>query len=148
MNSCPNQLGEPDLKVAGLSLWIHGYQYPDVDDYWDGNWLSATALCSHNGATVLINGAVMRTTEIDDWQRAVERLCSNLEGEAKLGCVEPEFAVTLKGASLGAVEMEVKITPDHLTQQHKFAFSIDQTYLNALSSQCARLLQSFPIRGI
>lgn len=148
MNSYTNQLGEPDLELAGLKLWIHGYQYRDVDDYWDGNWLSATAFCSENGATVLINGSFIRTTEIDDWQRAVEKLRTRLEGEARLECMEPELAVTLKGASLGAVEMQVEITPDHLTQEHKFTFSIDQSYLDPLSTQCARLLQAFPIRGV
>lgn len=148
MNSYPNQLGEPDLKLAGLKLWIHGYQYRDVDDYWDGNWLSAIAICSENGATVLINGTFIRTTEIYDWQRAVEKLRINLEGEAILECMEPGLAVTLKGASLGAVEMKVEITPDHLTQEHKFTFLIDQSYLDPLSSQCARLLQAFPIRGV
>jgi hypothetical protein len=30
--------------------------------------------------------------------------------------MEPEIAVTLKAKSLGAVEMEVQITPDQLTQ--------------------------------
>jgi hypothetical protein len=148
LNSYPNQLGEPDVKLAGLKLWIHAYQYRDVDDYWDGNWLSATGICSENGATVQINGSFIRTTEIDDWQRAVEKLRTNLEGEARLACIEPELAVTLTGASLGAVDMKVEIMPDLLTQEHIFKFLIDQSYLDALSSQCARLLQAFPIRGV
>jgi hypothetical protein len=80
--------------------------------------------------------------------QAGETLRTSLEGEARLECMEPELAVTLKGASLDAVEMQVEITPDHLTQEHKFTFSIDQRYLDPLSSQCARLLQAFPIRGV
>jgi hypothetical protein len=61
--------------------------------------------------------------------------------------MEPEIAVTLNAKTLGAVEMEVQITPDHLTQEHRFTFAIDQSYLEPLSSQCARLLSAFPIRG-
>jgi hypothetical protein len=96
---------------------------------------------------VLVQGAFIRTTEIDDWGRAVETLSTNLEGEARLECMEPELAVTLKAKFLGEVEMEVQITPDQLTQEHKFTFSIDQSYLAPLSSQFARLMHAFPIRG-
>lgn len=61
----------------------------------------------------MVNGSCIRTTEIDDWQPAVETLRTSLEGEARLECMEPELAVTLKGASIGAIEMQVEITPDH-----------------------------------
>jgi hypothetical protein len=146
MNSYVERLGEPDLDLAGLKLWVHGYQFQDADDYWDGNWLRATAVCSANGASVLVSGPFIRNTEIQDWQRAVDVLYMKPEGQAALECMEPGLAVTLKAASLGSVEMNVEITPDHLTQEHKFNFSIDQSYLSRLSSQCARLLENFPIR--
>lgn len=148
MNYHLNELGEPHLHLAGLKLWVHGYQYRDADDYWDGNWLNATAICSENGATVLVRGAFIRTDEIGQWQRALEKLLADLKGEAKLECMEPEIAVTLRATSLGAVEMEVQITPDQLTQQHQFSFAIDPSYLGPLLSQCVRLLNAFPIRGV
>jgi hypothetical protein len=44
-------LGEPDLRVAGLRVWIHGRQFPDSQDYWDGNWLNATAYCVYPDST-------------------------------------------------------------------------------------------------
>lgn len=147
MNHYISDLGEPHLHLAGLKLWVHGYQYRDADDYWDGNWLNATAICSEYGATVLVRGAFLRTDEICGWQKTVEKLTAEIEGEAKLECMEPQIRVTLKARSQGAVEMEVEITPDHLTQEHHFTFTIDQSYLQALSSQCVRLLKDFPIRG-
>ena len=54
MNRYIDELGEPHLHLAGLKLWVHRYQYRDAGDYWDGNWLHATAICSENGATVLV----------------------------------------------------------------------------------------------
>jgi hypothetical protein len=36
------QLGAPDIKIHGLQTWIHGRQFPNEDDYWDGNWLRVT----------------------------------------------------------------------------------------------------------
>lgn len=147
MNHYIDELGEPHLHLAGLKLWVHGYRYREEKDYWDANWLNATAICSENGATVLVQGAFIRTDEIYDWQRAIDKLHGEMEGEAKLACMEPEIGVTLKARSLGAVEMEVQITPDRLTQEHRFIFAIDQSYLPPLASQCVRLLSDFPIRG-
>lgn len=147
MNRYIDELSEPHLHLAGLKLWVHAYQYRDANDYWDGNWLNATAICSENGATVLVRVAFIRTNEICDWQHSVDKLLAAMEGEAKLACLEPEIGVTLKACCLGAVEMEVQITPDHLTQEHRFTFAIDQSYLHPFSSQCVRLLNDFPVRG-
>lgn len=125
---------------------MHGYQFKDARDYRDGNWLRATAVCSANGASVVVSGPFIRNTEIKTWQLAVDVLSTKLEGAAALDCLEPELYVTLKAGSLGAVEMDVEITPDNLAQEHRFSFSIDQSYLSRLSSQCARVLENFPIR--
>ena len=45
-------LGEPALRIAGFQLWVHGYQFPDSNDYWDGNWLRVTVHCGAAGASV------------------------------------------------------------------------------------------------
>lgn len=147
MNDYIDALGEPDIKLAGLKLWVHGYQFRESHAYWDGNWLNATAICSEGGSSVLVQGHFIRTDEIIRWQSAVEKLGVELTGEASLECMEPNIALSLKAVSLGAVEMEVQITPNQLTQDHKFRFEIDQSYLEPLSSQCARVLHAFPLRG-
>lgn len=147
MSNYLDELGEPDIKLAGLKLWVHGYQFRESQDYWDGNWLNATAVCSEGASSVLVQGNFIRTDEIIQWQRAVEKLGVELAGEASLQCMEPYIAVTLKAVSLGAVEMEVQITPNQLTQEHKFRFEIDESYLQPLSSQCAHVLHAFPLRG-
>ena len=147
LNYSATALGEPDLDLAGLKLWVHGYEFPNADDYWDGNWLNATAICSSNGAAVEVHGVFVRTDEISEWQRTVDKLEADLKDEAKLVCMEPYISVTLTAGSLGAIAMEVQITPNHLNQEHRFEFSIDQSYLARLSSQCARILQAFPLRS-
>jgi len=106
------------LKLAGLKLWIHGYQYQDADDHRDGNWLRATAICSANGASFLVSGPFIRNTELNGLQCAVAVLHANLEGKAALTCMEPELAVTLKAGPLGSVEMSVEITPDQSALWH------------------------------
>jgi hypothetical protein len=53
-------LGAPDLKLEGLQIWVHGRQFPDLHDYWDGNWLRVTAHCGGSGASVFTTGSIAR----------------------------------------------------------------------------------------
>jgi len=141
------QLGPPDLKLEGLQIWVHGRQFPDLDDYWDGNWLRVTAHCGGSGASVVASGSFIHLPELVSWRSGVEALLKNLSGEATLACMEPTLSVSLKAKSLGHIEMEVEITPDNMMQRHWFKFEIDQTYLTPLINQCQWILDEYPIRG-
>jgi len=77
-------LGEPDLQIAGLRVWIHGRQFPDATDYWDGNWLRATAYCIYPESTVRVHGSIIHLGEIVGLLRSCERLYQTLEGRAAL----------------------------------------------------------------
>jgi hypothetical protein len=109
------KLGSPDLKLEGLQIWIHSRQFPDAEDYWDGNWLKVTAHCGASGASVFTNGSIIHLPELERWCTQAEALMTSSGGEANLECLEPNLAVRLKGNSLGHINMEVSITPDHMT---------------------------------
>src|SRR5580698_7501121 len=140
-------LGTPDLKLEGLQIWVHGRQFPDSHDYWDGNWLRVTVHCGGNGASVFTSGSIIGLPELDGLRSEAEELSRNLRGEAKLECIEPFLHASLKSGSHGHITMEVSITPDHMTQRHWFQFEIDQTYLGPLIRQCQSILEAYPIRG-
>lgn len=95
------------MKPAGLEIWIHGRQFENAHDSWDGNRLQATAHCGARGADVWIEGP----------------------------------------HPVGHLEILVEITPDHLTQEHKFRFEVDQSYLPGLISQCRKILSRWPARS-
>jgi len=140
------RLGAPHLKLEGLQIWVHGRQFPDAHDYWDGNWLRVTAHCGGSGASVFVTGSFIHLGELDRWLIEAQTLQRDLNGEAKLACIEPELSVSLK-CILGQIAMEVQITPDHMTQRHSFQFGIDQTYLIPLIDQCQSILDEYPIRN-
>src|SRR3989449_9362683 len=56
----PDSLGPPQLKVAGLELWVHDRRSPQAQDYWEGNWLVVTARCAATGANVWTTGPMLR----------------------------------------------------------------------------------------
>ncbi len=140
-------LGVPNIKLAGLQIWIHSRQFPDNDDFWDGNWLNVTVHCGANGASVWTNGAILHLSEIADWLVALEKMNETLSGEANLDTIEPEFKVKLKAESLGQITMDVEISPNQLTQQHRFEFELDQSYLNGVIESCRKTLTEFPLAG-
>ncbi|MFC1853746.1 hypothetical protein ACFL27_26480 [candidate division CSSED10-310 bacterium] len=140
-------LGKPDVQLAGLKIWIHGRQFPDCDDYWDGNWLNVTAFCGTAEACVWTGGHIIHLSEISHFRIGAARLYQEISGEAELPCLEPELAVELKSQDLGHIEMIVNITPDSVSQAHRFIFNIDQSYLPPLIADCDEILEKYPLVG-
>jgi hypothetical protein len=48
-------------------------------------------------------------------------------------------------APRGGVEGDVEITPDHLTQRHRFTLELDQSYLPGLIASCDAILDRLPV---
>ncbi len=144
----PADLGEPNLKVAGFQLWVHGRQFPEAEDYYDGNWLRVTAHCGAAGASVWAQGAILMITDIAGFGDGCAAMLSGKIQSAALAPFEPELKVSLEASDdLGHVRAQVEITPDHLAQAHRFEFEVDQSYLPGIIRQCSAIVQEYPIRG-
>ena len=141
------KLQNPDFCIGGLEVWIYGRQFPESDDYWDGNWLDITAKCTSEGAIVWVSGNIIHLPEIEHLKTSCERLYQSLKGKAELPCIEPNLSVEFEANTLGQISMIVNITPDHLNQNHKFTFEIDQSYLPHIISSCKRILNKYRIKG-
>lgn len=137
---------EPDLKIGNFEVWVHGRQFPDSYDYWDGNWLNVTAHCSAEGADVCVTGNIIHLSEIFHFVTGLEKLHSTLQCKARLACMEPELCVKMAAKSVGHIEMVVAITPDNLAQAHRFTFVIDQGDLPGAIAGCKTILDQYPIR--
>jgi hypothetical protein len=138
---------EPDLRLAGLSLWVVSRERPDDSDYWDGNWLNIRARVEDAGALVKIAGPWVRSDELADFLDQLAALYRDLKGTAELDCLEPMLRIKVTCAKRGDVEVTVEITPDPLTQAHRFTFMIDQSYLASTLAGLERLLERFPVKG-
>jgi hypothetical protein len=141
------QLGTPDINLNGLQIWVHGRQFPDATDYWDGNWLKITAHCGTDSADVWSNGPILNLPALVSWLAELEELERSLTGEANLVPLEPDLCMKLTADELGHVLMEVQITPDKVTQEHTFRFELDQSYLIPLIESCRKIIAEYPVRG-
>ena len=143
-----DKLGPPALKISGLQLWVRGRQFPDAQDPWDGNWLNVTTHCGAGGASVWASGAILMVSDIARWVTECEHLYERLQGEAILQTCEPNLLVSIRSSDrIGHMIMRVEITPEHMTQQHKFEFEIDQSYLPSLITHCRAIIAEYPVRG-
>lgn len=123
-------LGDPDLKVAGFHLWVHGRQFSGSHDCRDGNWLRVTAHCGAPGANVWAQGAIVMVTDIAAFGDECASMLSGDIQSATVDPFEPELKVSLEAADrLDHVRVQVEITPDHLAKAHQFEFEVDQSYL-------------------
>jgi hypothetical protein len=143
------QLGPPSVRLEAFQLWVHGRQFPEAQDRWDGNWLNVTAHCRRAGASVWATGAILDTIGLLSFRDGLERLHRTLSGETVLESHEPNLVVRVAATDAsGHLRLRVEITPDHLTQAHWFEFEIDQSYLPAAVAQLESVLVAFPVRGI
>ena len=144
-NSHSETLGPPDLQLAGLQIWVHGRQFPDSDEPHDRDWLNITAHCGGSGASVWVNGAILGSWSFSSFVRECRVLYASLEGIAVLRSDEPNLSVTLAAGRTGHLGMVVDITPEIMTQRHRFDFGdLDQTFLPAVINQCESVLEVYP----
>jgi hypothetical protein len=142
-----SRLGPPDIALAGLQIWVHGRQFPDAQDYWDGNWLNITAHCGAPGSEVIVTGSFIHLFEISNWYKALKTMNETVSGEAQLcGYYEHNLLVRMDMNNTGHLSIKVEITPNQMTQLHSFMFYLDQTYLPPLLVQCESLLDEYPVR--
>ena len=92
----PEELGAPDLKVAGFQLWVHGRERPDSNDSYDGNWLRVTAHCGASGASVWVQGAIMMVTDLASWAQECEALREGRIQQAEFAPPEPELRISIQ----------------------------------------------------
>jgi hypothetical protein len=57
MERYAEQLGSPNIRIAGLQIWVHSRQFPASEDYGDANWLNVTVHFGAQGADVWSSGA-------------------------------------------------------------------------------------------
>jgi hypothetical protein len=145
----PEQLGPSSVRLNAFQLWVHGRQFPEAQDQWDGNWLNVTAHCGQAGASVWATGAILDTVGLLRFRDELERLHKTLSGEAVLESHEPNVRVRVTSSDgAGHLQVRVEITPEHLAQSHWFEFEIDQSYLPATVAQLESVLIEFPVKGI
>jgi hypothetical protein len=138
--------GLPALQLGPLRIWVHGRQFPEMTDAWDGNWLNVTAHYAGHGGAVVVTGSILDTVSFSVFGTALRKVYATLEGEASLKSVEPNLLVRVsRHGRSGGMVLRVEMTPDHINEGHWFEEAIDQSYLPPAIAACEKVLKEFPV---
>ena len=111
-----------------------------------GTWLQVRAECSAPGATVTANGPPPTAEDIGRLLAGMEAMQRRESGSAELSPLEPNLIVSLTGSSRGRLRIDVRVTPDSMTQEHRFFFDTDVAYLAGPIEQCREIPAPLPRR--
>jgi len=134
----------PSLVLGGLSVWVLDKAFPESVEWYDGTWLQVRAECVAPGATVTANGPLLTAEGIGRLLDGMEAMQRRGASSAEMSPLEPNLVVGLTGSSRGRLRIDVRITPDSMTQEHRFFFDTDVTYLTGPIAQCREILRRFP----
>jgi hypothetical protein len=139
---------EPDIKLAGLSVWIDGYQFPESTEYWDANWVVVRVRAGGQRAVVELCDPCIHLPELAAWLQACTIMEAGESDEAELPTMEPYLRVRIeRTGNFGGLVANVKIIPDNVLQFHEFRYPIDASYIRPLMDSIRRVLARYPVRG-
>jgi hypothetical protein len=133
----------PSLVLGGLNVWVLDKAFPESVEWYDGSWLQVRAECNAPGATVTANGPLLTAEDIGQLLAGMEAMQRG-GSSATMSPLEPNLTISLTGSSRGRLRIDVRITPDSMTQEHRFFFDADVGYLSGPIEQCREILRRFP----
>jgi hypothetical protein len=137
----------PDLRLSNLMICVHGREFPDNKDYWDGNWLYVTIICGDNSSEVNIYGPYMRSDEFLELKNILITLDNSTEvSSLEFGTMEPYLSITFKNSLINK-EMEINIKNDTTVRPQTFIFKLSNEQLVSGIEQIDKILQLYPIIG-
>jgi hypothetical protein len=120
---------------------------PESVEWFDGNWLHLHAECAAPGVTVSVTGPLLTVEDLGRLLAGMEAMQRREASAAEMHPLEPNLVISLTGSSKGRLRIDVRITPDPMTQEHRFFFDTDLGYLAGPIEQCREILQRFPAAG-
>jgi hypothetical protein len=140
----PNDDTDPaSLVLGGLRVWVHE-KAPESVEWYEGTWLQVRAECAAPGATVTVRGPLLTAEDIGRLLSGMEAMHRGEARAVEMSPLEPNLVVGLTSNSRGGLRIDVRLTPDSMTQEHRFFFDADLAYLAGPIAQCREVLHRFP----
>jgi len=130
-----------------VSIEVLSYQYPDLTDVDDGNWLFSQ-ISVRAGMWQGSVQATLRTEDFPEFYRQIKELYQNPVSTAKYETLEGWLNLTLSGDRFGHINIEGSaLDAPGIGNELRFHFQIDQSYLPAILASLEALEAEYPIRG-
>ncbi len=135
---------DPDLVLSGFCLWVTGKPYADVEDDYGQDLLSFETTM-YTPSSTLRGSGTLSAARLADFNRDLTYIVDTLDGEAILEADQGEtvLVLTLAMRPLGHVEAVLGLRIGY-DEDHRIAWSLDQTYLSPLAHQVRTLAAAYP----
>jgi hypothetical protein len=146
MKKFEDKLGKPSLQIQGLRIWIHHRQFPDAMDYWDGNWLIATAHCRQDHSEAwIVSEAFLRIPEIQELTDQLGSLQSTHK-KIEFRTLEPRLSLDFEAEFNNSFKMKVDFSRK-LNKNNEYIFQVTKRDLQTITSEIKEILIEYPVRG-
>jgi hypothetical protein len=135
-----------------LEVTVLRYEFPDVKDFWDGNWVRVRVVIQDEHSRVAFENACLRTDEVRRLRDGLQRVLAGKCGTVLLAPRESWWDVGVaKSDEYGHFILRLSARflrdRDRCSVSHAYEFEIDQTDLRSLENQLSRTLQEYPVIG-
>ena len=136
---------DADLVLGGFCLWVTGKPYSDVEDDYGQDLLSFEITVETLWSTVRCGGT-LSAARLAGFSRDLASIVDTLDGEAVLEASEggTVMVLTLTMRPLGHVDAVLALRIGYDEEDHRIAWSLDQTYLAPLARQVRMLAAAYP----
>jgi hypothetical protein len=148
MNEFKYQLGEPNIQMYGLKIWIHRRESPD------SNWLIASVYCHQDISDVwILADSFIRNDDFEYLKNGLEFFLNNSEAPAYFGTSEQKPVLDMEFYSESANKLLMKVTiivdepPIVGFKTYQFQFIVSKDDLQSLLSQLNTILLRYPHIG-
>lgn len=137
---------DPDLTLGGFSLWVTGQPYPDAEEPYGQDLWDFQALIETPCSTVRAAG-VLSAASLSGFRGDLDAIHETLDGDAVLEADGggATLILTLAMKPLGHVETVLDLRLGYGDdERHRFAWSLDQTFLEPFARQVRALSAAYP----
>jgi hypothetical protein len=131
-----------------LLISVSAYEFPDMDDRDDGNWLigSVELNVGRTGSFRAFHRVMPRADELAGFRDELRPIVETLNGEATLRHLEEQFGCTVSLKD-GKGELTAFVAEHFGSILRVERCETDQSYLAATLRDLDALLEEFPARG-
>lgn len=137
---------DPDLALGGFSLWVTGKSYAHAEDVYGQDILDYRATVETPWSAVRADG-LLSATSLASFSQRLTAIHDTLDGDAALEAHEGDTRLVLRLAMtpLGHVKVVVDLRLGLGEEEdHRVAWSLDQTFLEPFSRQVRALSAAYP----
>ena len=141
----------PDIQFGPLTLWVHGYEYPEPRAFWDANWLVVSAtLATDFSQSWIRRSSCWRTEELDNFLYSIDEMLGSVlhsRRSANFYTIESQISWEVEKLNRNTeyIQIHFEFSGDIGNENHTVTISVSASELTEFLNQCRIILKHSPV---